>query len=129
MKVSLNEPWPPSAPPTAWPLRYHTTDPTPCPPRRKDTSVPGITKERGKRRPASARPGRLLAGGPAAVLAPAGRCAAAAVPDWRADRPVRPPLRSRHSTAGRPAPPTPTTPLLRPAPSSSPFPFAFVPAE
>src|SRR5947207_2597617 len=47
-KVSLNEPWPLSAPPTALPFRYHTTVPTPWPPTRSDTSVPGTTKERGK---------------------------------------------------------------------------------
>src|SRR5207248_3217430 len=37
-----------SAPPTALPFMYQITDPTPWPPTRSDTSVPGITKERGK---------------------------------------------------------------------------------
>src|SRR6266853_6124190 len=48
LKVSLNEPWPPSAPPVAWPFRNHTSVPTPWPPRRSDVSVPGIRNERGK---------------------------------------------------------------------------------
>src|SRR5216684_7684002 len=48
VKVSLNEPVPPSAPPVAAPFRYHSTLPTPWPPMRNDTSVPGTTKERGK---------------------------------------------------------------------------------
>src|SRR5260370_40751004 len=49
VKVSLG--WPPlplRAPRAAAPFRYHSTDPTPWPPMRNDTSVPGITNERGK---------------------------------------------------------------------------------
>src|SRR5712691_7349588 len=58
VKVSLNEPWPPSAPPTAAPLRYHRTDPTPWPPTRIEVSVPGIRNERGKvPTPAAGTPG------------------------------------------------------------------------
>src|SRR6266568_2380953 len=48
VKVSLNEPWPLSAPPTAAPFRYHSTDPTAWPPTRIEVSVPGIRNERGK---------------------------------------------------------------------------------
>src|SRR5260370_23266141 len=48
VKVSLNEPWPLSAPPTAAPFMYHSTDPTAWPPTRIELSVPGISNERGK---------------------------------------------------------------------------------
>src|SRR5580704_18946776 len=53
----LDPPWPPSAPPVLAPFRYHSTDPTPWPPMRSDTSVPGIRSERGKLRSEERRVG------------------------------------------------------------------------
>src|SRR5262249_13359772 len=63
VKVSFSEPWPLSAPPVALPFRYQITDPTPCPPMRNDTSVPGITKERGKLPASTGPPGPGAGGG------------------------------------------------------------------
>src|ERR1700686_1867125 len=74
-KVSLNEPLPPSAPPVADPFMYQITDPTPWPPRRNDTSVPGITIERGKLPAITGPPGPGPTEGPA--------CASWSTRRWR----------------------------------------------
>src|SRR5216684_5252340 len=71
VKVSLNEPWPLSAPPVAAPFRYHSTDPTAWPPTRIEVSVPGIRNERGKLP-------TLVAAGPAG-----GACASWSRRCWR----------------------------------------------
>src|ERR1700736_2142418 len=74
VKVSFFEPVPPSAPPTAAPFIYHNTDPTPCPPIRNDTSVPGIAKERGKLPAITGPPGPGPVEGPACASWSTRRC-------------------------------------------------------